>query len=462
MTAARRLEWNHGLQRAVAWARSLELPLLILEALRAGYRWASERHHQFCVEGMADQRARLEGSGVGYMAYVEPRPGDGKGLLAALGAESAVVVTDDAPTFFLPRMVAAAGERLDVRLEAVDSNGLLPLARAPKDFKTAQSFRRFLQGVLPELLRSPPARDPLDRHGLPPFPGLPGHVMERWPPTPQEALEAPERLVREIPLDREVGATDLRGGSTSGRAALDAFLDHGLPGYARWQSHPDRERRSGLSPWLHWGHVSAWEVATAVLEHEEWSEARLRHRPTGKREGWWGVSPDAEAFLEQLLVWREMGHVTAWREPRHESWDGLPDWARATLEAHAGDPRPHLYERAAFEEARTHDALWNAAQRELRQRGVIHNYLRMLWGKKILEWAESPQEALAVMLELNNRWGLDGRDPNSTSGIFWTLGRYDRGWPERPIYGKVRSMSSERTRRKVEVTRYLERFGAPE
>lgn len=458
MISARRLGWNHGLERAVGWARALDLPLLILEPLRAGYRWAAERHHRFCIQGMAEHAARLEGSGVGYRAYVEPHPGDGKGLLAALGREAALVVTDDFPGFFLPRMVSAAGPQLDVRLEAVDSNGVLPLAWAPKDFKTAQSFRRFQQSVLPELLRRPPAPDPLADSGLPSFPGLPAEITERWPATPRAALGDPDRLVKEIPLDREVGPVAAHGGSKAGRTVLRTFVRHGLPDYARWQNHPDRERNSGLSPWIHWGHVSAWEVMMAVLDREEWSEADLRHRPTGKRSGWWGLSADAEAFLEQLLVWREMGYVTAWRDPRCETWDSLPEWSRHTLEAHAADPRPHAYGREALEEARTHDALWNAAQRELRERGVIHNYLRMLWGKKILEWTGSPQEALSLMLELNNRWGLDGRDPNSTSGIFWTLGRYDRGWPERPIYGKVRSMSSERTRKKVEVTRYLERF----
>jgi deoxyribodipyrimidine photo-lyase len=168
----------------------------------------------------------------------------------------------------------------------------------------------------------------------------------------------------------------------------------------------------------------------------------------------------AEAFLDQLITWRELGFATATREPAFDRYESLPAWARATLEDHASDPRPHLYTLAEFTAAETHDELWNAAQRQLVREGTIHGYLRMLWGKKILEWTEHPRDALDVMIELNNRYALDGRDPNSYSGISWILGRYDRGWPERAIYGKVRSMSSSATRKKVRVEDYLARYGA--
>jgi deoxyribodipyrimidine photo-lyase len=142
--------------------------------------------------------------------------------------------------------------------------------------------------------------------------------------------------------------------------------------------------------------------------------------------------------------------------PEVDAYDSLPEWARRTLAEHEDDPREHLYELAAFRDAATHDPLWNAAQRQLRLEGRIHNYLRMLWGKKILEWSRTPQEALATMLDLNDRYALDGRDPNSLSGIFWCLGRYDRAWgPERPIFGKIRYMSSRNTARKVDVRGYL-------
>jgi deoxyribodipyrimidine photo-lyase len=457
MVAARRLEWNHALQRAVSWARTLDRPLLILEALRCDYRWASRRLHRFCLDGMAQHQARLRDARVGYLPYVEAKAGEGRGLLEALGRRATTIVTDDFPSFFLPRMVEAAGARLDVRLEAVDSNGLLPLERAGRDFTTARSFRGFMHRALPELLEAPPAEHPLTGDPLPPMGALPDEVTRRWPaadlpgPTSAGGFD-----LSPLPLDGEVDVVRSTGGRSGAISRLERFLDAGLPGYAEGRNHPDRDHPSRLSPYLHWGHVGAWEVVQRVLDREGWTPARIREDEVGRREGWWGLGADAEAFLEQLTIWRELGYVTAWENPEHEEYDSLPGWARATLEEHSRDPRPHLYEPHEFEAAETHDPIWNAAQRELRQEGVIHNYLRMLWGKKILEWSPSPQEALELMLHLNNRWALDGRNPNSTSGIFWILGRYDRGWPSRPVFGTVRSMSSERTRKKVEMERYLE------
>ena len=181
----------------------------------------------------------------------------------------------------------------------------------------------------------------------------------------------------------------------------------------------------------------------------------------GRREGFWGLSAPAEAFVDQLVTWRELGYNRCALDPDHDRYETLPDWARATLDEHAADPRPHLYDLAAFERAETHDPLWNAAQNQLVREGRIHNYLRMLWGKKVLEWSRSPREALAILIELNNRYALDGRNPNSYSGIFWIFGRYDRPWgPERPIFGKVRYMTSANTARKVRVVEYVERYGS--
>lgn len=171
------------------------------------------------------------------------------------------------------------------------------------------------------------------------------------------------------------------------------------------------------------------------------------------------MSQGAESFIDELVTWRELGYGFCYHESDYASYESLPEWARETLGDHAGDERPHLYTFDELESASTHDELWNAAQRQLVHDGTIHNYLRMLWGKKILAWTAHPRDALDVMIELNNRYALDGRDPNSYSGITWVMGRFDRGWPEREIYGKVRTMTSESTRRKVDVQRYLERWG---
>jgi len=174
-----------------------------------------------------------------------------------------------------------------------------------------------------------------------------------------------------------------------------------------------------------------------------------------------GVRPAAEACLDQLITWRELGFNMAAHRTDYDKYESLPDWARATLAKHARDERSNLYTLKDFAGGRTHDPLWNAAQRQLVTEGRVHNYMRMVWGKKILEWSRSPEDALEIMIELNNRYAIDGRDPNSYCGIFWCLGRYDRPWgPERPVFGTVRYMSSENTARKFHVAGYLRKYGA--
>ncbi len=459
MIAQRRAWFNFGLERAADWARQLDKPLLVLEALRSDYRWASDRLHRFVIQGMAANVRRFGKTRAAYHPYVEPEPGEGKGLLEALAKQAAVVVTDDFPSFFLPRMVAAAAERLPVRLEQVDSNGLLPLRATGRVFLRAVDFRRFLQKTLPDHLDEMPRKNPLARARIPELDGLPSKIARRWPAADLEALLAPDGLAG-LAIDHEVPPVDYEGGSEAGRKTLERFIEERLPRYAEGRRDVTDRATSELSPYLHFGHVSAHEVFAAVAEREDWDPGELFHKATASREGWWGMSEEAESFLDELLTWRELGYNMSWQRDDLDQYESLPDWARETLEEHAGDPREHVYDLEAFETAATHDELWNAAQRELVRDGRIHNYLRMLWGKKILEWSETPRDALEVMIELNNKYAVDGRNPNSYSGIFWCLGRYDRAWgPERPIFGKVRFMSSDSTRRKLDAKTYVEDFG---
>jgi deoxyribodipyrimidine photo-lyase len=358
-------------------------------------------------------------------------------------------------------MVQAAARCLPVRLEQVDSNGLLPLRAADRVFSTALSFRTFLQKHLQPHLATFPRPDPLAGSKLPALRSLPAAVARRWPAAGAALLGGDPRRLARLPIDHSVGAVPYRGGPVAARAGLRAFLDRNLGGYAERANHPDDNARSGLSPYLHFGHLSTHEVFAELARREDWSAATLAPRSGGRREGWWGMSPPAEAFLDQLVTWRELGYNMSSRRDDHDRFESLPEWARATLTTHASDPRPHAYTPDEFEAGRTHDPLWNAAQTQLVREGRMHNYLRMLWGKKILEWTASPQDALDVMIELNNKYGVDGRDPNSYSGIFWVLGRYDRPWgPERPVFGTVRYMTSQSTSRKLRVRDYLARYGA--
>ena len=459
MVAHRRLTWNFALQRAVWWAGELGRPVLVFEGLRSDYPWASDRLHRFVLDGMADHLEATDGRpGLRYVPWIETARHQGRGLLSALAADAAVVVTDDFPAFFIPRMLEAAGAGLPVRGEAVDANGLLPIRQPAREFPTAYAFRRYLQQSLPAHLADPPAPDPLA--ALPPVatPPLPAAITGQWHSPVRELLEGRVPLST-LPIDHTVGPVDQRGGARAAGRSLRAFLDSRLAEYGAGRNRVEGDVTSRLSPYLHFGHIASWEVVATLLQRDGWL-GRTSPRATGAREGWWGVSPQVDAFLDQIVTWRELGFINCVARPTdYDTYESLPAWARATLGKHQSDPRAYQYNLDQFAAARTHDPLWNAAQGQLLVEGRIHNYLRMLWGKKVLEWTATPQEALAVLIELNNRYALDGRDPNSYSGIFWTLGRYDRPWaPERPVFGTVRYMSSENTARKMPVRSYIRRY----
>jgi len=398
MTAYRRTHFNYALERAVFWAAELRKPLLIFEPLACNYRWASIRFHQFVVDGMREKLNALQRTPVTYRPYVEASLGEGKKLFARLMAHACVIVTDDYPAFEIPGWIEKVASRARVLVEKVDSNGIFPMRATNRLFLTASSFRRFHEKqTTPEF----PLADPLAGLDLPRLSST---------ATSNEICSMPASL------DRTVGSVSgVKGGSAAARERLRTFID-------------TNAASSRLSPYLHFGHISSHEVYRTVTASRRFDTAH---------------------FLDELVTWRELGFNMCSLSNDYNQYSSLPEWARKTLGKHAKDPRPHLYSLDDLEKAETHDPLWNSAQMQLATRGCIDNRLRMLWGKKILEWSATPEAALEAMIHLNNKYALDGRDPNSYTGIFWTLGRYDRPWgPERPIFGLVRYMSSASTARK--------------
>jgi deoxyribodipyrimidine photo-lyase len=456
MTAARRTRFNYALEHALYHAATLGKPLLVLEALRAGHRHNTARIHRFVMDGMLDNAAAFAAARVSYRPYVEPTVGGGVGLVRALADHACVVVADDFPAYFLPRALARGAELAPVRVEAVDANGLHPIRGAERVFAVARSFRRHLHTHAEDLLGGGPEPTPLTGYAQGPV-ALSAAVEARWPATPLGVLRD-SAFLRQIPVDHAVRPVALRGGAAAAGQRAVEFLDR-LAGYAEGRNQP-AGATSGLSPYLHFGHLAAAEMVDLILSAEGWHPGRLNPGAAGRRAGFYGLSESAEAFLDQLLTWREMGFSNAAHDPLFDQYAGLPQWARDALERHAGDRRPHLYDEAALDAAATHDEVWNAAQRQLVREGRIHNYLRMLWGKKVLEWSPDPHTAFRTLIHLNDRYAIDGRDPNSYSAISWIFGRYDRPWgPRRPIFGTVRYMSSESTRRKLRLRDYLVRYG---
>ncbi len=469
--ASRRLDRNHALDHAIHWAKVLKKPLVVYEGLRLDYPWAAARHHQFLMEGMRDNARRAKELGVTYWPFVETPARPARGLLRKIAGKACLVVTDDYPAFIVPGQIQRLARRIDVPLVAVDANGMVPLALLGDTVAAAAHLRPRLHRLFPECWGQRAAAEPNFPRAArldPPF--------ELWNPECDIA-----EFVKQLPIDQSVPAVPgIEGGSHAGQAVLGAFVKEKLRHYNTGRNtpdDPDRTAASRLSPYLRSGHVSIQEIAEAVLNHAgPWDPSMIDLTRRNKKEGFFHPDDNVNSFLDEALTWRDVGyhwHFTknAARgvvDARTVEIDGqrvpayfdlrsvLPLWAMKTLTEHQADPREFTYTLEEFENADTHDHLWNAAQRELVATGRIHNYMRMLWGKKVLEWSNTPERAYLILEHLNNKYAIDGRDPNSYSGIFWCFGLFDRPWVKRKIFGNVRYMSSDNTAKKFDLDGYYE------
>jgi len=416
--ANRRAESNHALAFAASLANQSRLPLLFFESLGCGYPYASDRLHTFALEGVPDTAARLGALGIGYIFHLARRKRQ-PSALKALARDAAAVVTDDWPL---------APVDAGVPCYAVDASCIVPASAIPQRAYAAYSIRGKIHKLLPQFLA--PA----------PLPRVQKAFRGTAPEWHTEVLaERIPELVASCEIDHGVApSTGFRGGRSQAELRLREFLKHRLSRYAREKNEPSAHATSDLSPYLHLGYISSLEVALAARDYAG------RHKLI------------ADEFLEELIVRRELAFNFAKHAKRVDSLDELPQWARATLRRHRRDRRRPLYSRDEFEAATTHDDLWNATQKELLLRGKIHGYYRMYWGKKILEWSATPEEALATMIHLHDRYALDGQDPNTYANILWCFGLHDRPWPERPVFGTVRSMTRAGMERKTGVAAYIE------
>jgi deoxyribodipyrimidine photo-lyase len=447
------LESNHALDYALRRAGEPGRPLAVCEGLRIDYPWASRRLHRFVLEGMQGNAGRAAELGLSYWPFVETEKGQGRGLLRRLSERASLVVTDDYPCFIIPAQAEALARRVEVPVFAVDSNSVVPLSLLGPPVAAAAHLRPRIHKAFAAAWA----------HRAAAKPRVP-RVATRRVDAPFDTWKAKDAAtyVDALPLDRTVPPVPgTPGGTSAARARLREFVRKRLRGYAAERSEPRSPAEghaSGLSPYLHFGHLSIEEVAAKVLATTgRWTPDELRLHNRGRREGFFCDDPDVNSFLDEALTWRDVGFQ--WHRSRRRDTasleTALPAWALQTLGAHAADERPRLYTADELEAGATHDPLWNAAQRELVATGTVHGYLRMLWGKKVLEWSASPADAYRTLEHLNNKYALDGRDPNSYTGILWCFGLFDRPWPpERKILGSVRYMSSGNTARKFDLAPY--------
>jgi deoxyribodipyrimidine photo-lyase len=423
----RRADSNQALAYAAGQANTLHLPLLVYEGLTCTYPKANCRMHTFILEGVGEQQRRLEGLGAGYCFYLRKRQSDDNRVLYKLAEDAALVVTDDYPTFVAARHNGNVPGRIGVAFHAVDGSCIVPMNHFTKQEWAAYTFRPKVQKVLREHMR----------------PVEPIELRYRWRlPRPEWHTAVTEGhvagLVAECEIDHAVKpSVSFQGGRLAAEKQLHAFLLERFRRYEGDRNSPSNHATSDLSPYLHFGQISALEVALAVEGYA------AEH----------GLA--AGQFLEELIVRRELAFNFTRFCDRYDSLEALPEWVQITMRKHANDRREHLYTPEQFEWARTRDPLWNACQKEMLLRGKIHGYYRMYWGKKIMEWSPSFEQAHQTMLHIHDKYALDGRDPNTYTSVLWCFGLHDRPWGERPVFGTIRYMGYDGMKKKTDVPGYI-------
>jgi deoxyribodipyrimidine photo-lyase len=423
----RRVESNHALAFAAEIANQRGVPLLFYEGVTCTYPFASDRFHTFLLEGVPETSRRLAKLGIGYVFHLRKRKADPNDALYRLAADAMAVVTDDYPAFIAVQHNRNVPSRLEIPYYAVDSSCIVPMSYFDKHEYAAYTIRPKINRILAQYLHPVPAV----------------RMKNKWTsPMSELHCEVTEDniagLVAECEIDHSVPPSEtFRGGRLEAERRLGHFLEYNLRRYAKTSNQPSEKSTSGMSPYLHFGHISSLEIALAAKEYA--AEQKLI----------------ADEFLEELIVRRELAFNFARFGPRPDTLAALPNWAQATLRKHEGDKRDHIYSRDEFERAATHDVLWNATQREMLRDGKIHGYYRMYWGKKIIEWSATHQDALDTMIYLHDKYALDGRDPNTYTNILWCFGLHDRPWSERAVFGMVRYMSFDGMKRKTDINAYI-------
>ncbi len=458
MQINRRFNYNFALEYAVAWANKLEKPLLIFEGFSCDYPWATDRSHTFMMQGMKEHLDYAERQNINYISFVEEEPGQYKKLLFNLAERACMLITDEYPVFIMRERNSAYPEELSLLYITVDSNGLIPLGLTEKDPYSAYLFRKIMQKNFLEAYTNPPMENPLGEQKNSGSITPPKKFFQDIPDA-RDALNHIPGFIEKLSINHDVKPIEWHGGRQAALGMLGQFIKNGLLVYDEKRNDPDEKKTSNLSPWLHFGKISEYEIVHAVLQHQPdgWDLDKITYN-NGSTGGFFNGNPNIDSFLDEVITWREVGFHFAHHREDYDKFYSLPDWALKTLDQHRDDAREWAYNYEQLAQSKTHDEIWNAAQTQLREEGIIHNYLRMLWGKKVIEWTPDPETALQYLIDLNNTYAIDGRDPNSYSGIFWCFGRFDRAWQERPIFGKLRYMTSESTKKKVKLKNYLNTF----
>jgi deoxyribodipyrimidine photo-lyase len=423
MQASQRAEYNHALEFAILKANELRQPLIVFFGITDQFPEANERHYTFMLEGLKEVKDSLKKRGI-QMVILHESPEVGALRLAT---RASLAVVDRGYLKIQRAWRDDVSKRMVCPLLQVESDVIVPVEEtSPKEEYAASTIRskirRKLDGFLVPLKEHGPIIDSIS---------LDFNSFD---------IDDLEKVISKLRIDRSVKRVDsFHGGTKEARCHLEVFLEGKLDRFPELRNDPTLDYISHMSPYLHFGQISPLYIALQVSK-------------TG--------SPGIEAFLEELIIRRELSMNFVFYNEKYDSFEAIPDWAKKTLKAHQEDKRPYLYSLRELEGAETHDSYWNAAQKEMVHTGKMHGYMRMYWGKKILEWTKTPEEALRNAHYLNNKYELDGRDPNGFAGVAWCFGKHDRPWGERPIFGNLRYMNDKGLKRKFDADGYVKMIDA--
>lgn len=453
MQQAQRAKCNHALNLAVEIANARQIPLCVAFVISDAVPDAQAGHYRFMLEGLAATAQALGQAGLS-LILLAGAPAES---VAALAGTESLVVADHGYLRWQRNWRQKLSGLLppDSMLE-VESDVVVPVrAASDKEEYAAATLRGKLLRRLPEYLE--PCARPLYRGPRGFVPKLPKSLASLVCRPATDTMQVLDFAAQHLRITAATGAqAHYQGGYPEAEWRLEVFLEKRLHLYAAQRNDPALDIQSGLSPYLHFGQISALEVALRALEfcgYPAYAAADLIRDKSGLSPLQAGLA----SFLEELIVRRELSCNFCHHNPHYDSYDAIPGWARTTLNDHLSDPRPHSYGLEELETAQTLDPFWNAAQREMTATGKMHNYMRMYWGKKLIEWLPDPESAFQTMLYLNNKYELDGRDPNSYAGVAWCFGKHDRPWQQRPIFGSVRYMNAAGLKRKFDMQAYLDK-----
>jgi deoxyribodipyrimidine photo-lyase len=420
MSRDQRVADNWALLFAQEFALVKNLPLTVVFCLVPEFLSAPIRHYGFMLKGLQEVETELAKKNIGFSLLTGAPENEIPRFIKKNKINT--LVADFDPLKIKRGWKQAVADKIDVPFYEVDAHNIVPcwIASSKQEFG-AYTFRPKINRLLPEFLQE---FQLLKRH---PFDLSSRSSRINW-----------NKATRTIKVNKTLSEVDwITPGEKATRTALKYFLQTRLTAYDEQRNNPTLNGQSNLSPYLHFGQLSAQRVALEI--------SKVSANKNSK-----------ETFLEELIVRRELSDNFCFYNKHYDRFEGFPDWAKKTHEIHRKDRREYLYSREEFEQAKTHDALWNAAQIEMFERGKMHGYLRMYWAKKILEWTSSPEEALDIAIYLNDKYELDGRDPNGYTGIAWSIGGvHDRAWFERPVFGKIRYMNYNGCKSKFNVKEYI-------